>query len=267
MATKLAIALTYAEHGFTIYPLVENTKVPIKGSHGFNSATLDTNYINSWWGRHNYNFGLALQPSHLLVFDIDRQHNNNVDGLANFNRLEKERGYSLPLDTTYIEKTPRGGLHIFMSYPENAVLHNVTGAFFPDSGLDIITTGVPVAPTKIGSGYYLPLQDKKLNMIAPAPDWLLEYLTTNSNQTPADKPTYRKLTYAGRLLNDIIAGADKGNRNTYLTRLCGRLLSTGASSNTAYEMLMMANERLQQPLSDQELNKIFKSILRREIAR
>lgn len=263
MTSKLTAALAYVKHGFSVYPLAENTKTPIKGSHGFNSATTDLDKIKALWEHHNYNIGLALQPSHLLVFDIDRQHKNNVDGLASYDRLEKERGFSLPIKDTYIEATPRGGLHVFLSYPENATTRNVVDAFFPDSGLDIITTGVPVWPTTTNS-MYKPLKDRKLNKIAPAPNWLLEYLVSSSNKQP-DRPTKRKLTYTGQLLNAIIAGTAQGNRNDYLTRLCGQMLATGAASSVVYELLSLTNEHLQPPLPDKELNTIFKSILQREV--
>lgn len=95
-----------------------------------------------------------------------------------------------PFPSTYTEITPGKGIHFFFKIPDGVIIQQETGAFADIfgrddkgkslSGIDIITKGVPIAPTMIISRSvgraYEPIENVSLNNIAPAPDWLVNLL-------------------------------------------------------------------------------------------
>lgn len=60
MNKTLEQALRYAKAGFKVYPLAHNTKVPIKGTNGFNSASSDPEQIKAWFSDSDLNIGISL---------------------------------------------------------------------------------------------------------------------------------------------------------------------------------------------------------------
>lgn len=72
-------------------------------------------------------------------------------------------------------------------------------------------------------------------------------------------------SWTGKLLDQLVTGTDQGQRNIYLTSLLGKLLHTGCDGDTAYSLLVFANEHLTPPLPDREVNTIFKSLLKRAL--
>ena len=52
-----------------------------------------------------------------------------------------------------------------------------------------------------------------------------------------------------------------------MTSLAGKMFGVGAKPETVYELMLFANDHSKPPLSTNELNNIFKSILNREVAK
>lgn len=266
--SKRTAALKYIANDFKVYPLAANTKIPIKGTHGYKSSTIEPKSVDEFWpfineigeGMQQNNVGLDLMANNVLVIDMDENHSNGISGIESYKELASN-GKRLPPDT-YIERTPQGGLHWFFSYPKGTPVKNLQGAFIPNSGIDIITTGVPIYPTEIDGQQYTPLDVCTLDEIKPVPNWVLEVF--NVQQHPKND-TRKGITWTGKLLNELTEYVERGQRNVYLTRMCGKLFSTGATSEAVYEMLQFANDHLQPPLGDKEVNTIFKSILKREV--
>src|SRR5664279_113742 len=68
-------ALSYAERGFPVFPVLESGRAPAiaknRGGKGFNDATTDLATVNAWWKKNpRYNIGIACKPP-FLPFDID----------------------------------------------------------------------------------------------------------------------------------------------------------------------------------------------------
>jgi hypothetical protein len=277
MENTLENALKLASQGVPVYPLATNSKVPLKGTHGYKDATTDTEQITAWFNNNQQlNVGLALSPALLLVIDLDRQHASGYDGITAFNQLNKRYGNRTenPLHT-YALKTPRDGIHLFYKLPDSVNIPSKPLASFSQQlrdykGIDVITTGTPAPLTATGNGRYETIAGTGVTNIGDAikcPEWLLSLLTSEPKQTPKYNSPTRK-TWAGEILESVFEpSAETGNRNVYLTSVCGRLLRTGSDPSVVYEALETANSHLPTPLPDKEVNQIFKSILRKELSR
>lgn len=253
---RLMMALQLARDGVAVYPLASNSKVPLKGTRGYRDATTDVETIKGWFEHvPGANLGMRLDQVKLLVVDIDRH--GDIDGVQTLKRLN-EHGKTLP-SNTYIEQTPNDGLHYFFKLPAKLDMKRRTGVY---PGIDVLADFVLVAPSVINDSAYKVIEPA--NQIATAPQWLLDDLLPSQRMNKASQPASQiQKTWAGRMLDDLVAGTGEGSRNSYLTSLLGKLLRTGCNGMTAYELLQYANERLQPPLPDKEVNTIFKSIIKR----
>ena len=252
-------AMELAKEGYAVYPLIENMKNPPKGVAGYKDATSDQNTIFAWFENHPaYNLGLRLDSSDLLVVDVD-MHDPTKNGRASLVQLFKQ-GHRLP-DDTYIEKTANGGVHYFLKY---------AGTKFRKidvwPGIDLLSDFAVISPSEINGKQYKPLDGRTLADIKPAPQWLVDELSTNSlNGVPEHAYTTHQKKYTGRLLDEIVTGAAKGNRNAWLTKIVGRMFSVGSDPKTVYNMLSVINDSFVDPsLPSKEVNVIFQSILKRE---
>ena len=69
--TPKQYTLELAKRGYRVYPLVPNTKQPLKGQ-SYLTASNDEQEISNWFDVHgNINVGLDLAWSWLIVVDID----------------------------------------------------------------------------------------------------------------------------------------------------------------------------------------------------
>lgn len=263
MADPLTVALEYADAGYNIYPLAVDTTVPLKGSHGYKDATNDTATIRNWFNDHDYNIGLNLASSNLLVVDIDRGHASGTDGWKVYEKLYHDHNLApLPTDT-YIEKTKNGGLHFFFDYPKGTKVNNIQSAFQKNSGIDLITTGTPIYPTSIHGEQYKPLDGLTLKNVKPAPNWVLDQFKSKEWHYNGNNGRAKK--YTGILLDEIVNGAPSGERNVFLTSMAGKMFSVGADPKTIYNLLLVINESfLDSPLPESEVNTVFQSMLKRE---
>ena len=69
------------------------------------------------------------------------------------------------------------------------------------------------------------------------------------------------------MLDNLVKGAPEGQRNDYMTRLCGQMIHAGANDNTVWLLLQYANSFNSPPLESKEIEKILSSIIRKEIDR
>lgn len=260
-------ALAYQKNGFAVYPLVPGDRIPLKGSHGYKDATTDPERAKEWWGQHPaYNIGLSLVDMGILVLDIDRGHASGSDGVATIAE-QYEKGMERLPDDTYIEHTPRGGLHYFLSYPKDLHITANTNLFASngeDTGVDYNALGIPVSPSQRSGGQYKPVEGRKLAGIRAAPNWVLAAIQSQNRPNVTFGAFGRRKTWAGKLLDEMVIGAESGQRNSYLTKVAGKMFFTGADPKTVYNLLLAANEFMDEPLPDREVNTIFKSVLKRE---
>lgn len=269
-------AIALAEQDVPVYPLASGTTVPLKGSHGYKDATTDIVQLAKWFNNEQHlNVGMALKPALLLVVDLDRQHASGYDGITTFNKLNKRYGNGESPLNTYVLKTPHGGIHLFYKIPAGVTIPSKPlTEFSPQlskfTGIDVQTNGTPAALTTTAIGRYEVVTATKVNKITDAvtcPEWLLSLLTKKLvNKAVSSSYSTIGKTWTGKLLEAVFdPSADTGNRNVYLTSLCGKLVHSKAKASVAYEALLTANRRLPEPLKDTEINTIFRSVLRREL--
>jgi hypothetical protein len=187
--------------------------------HGVEDASIDRAVILHWWGRWpQANIGMATgRPSGLFVLDMDPRH----DGWRTLAKLCARDPDGL---TTLEVETGGGGLHLYFSLPDGLDLTNsdagIRRAF--GSGIDCRGTGgyVIAPPSVHPSGCRYRWIGGELR---PAPDWLVEILTTPEPARPEPARLAqvvpmngdRLLARFNALLEDVARQAE-GNRNKLL---------------------------------------------------
>ena len=272
MNKTLDTALILAECGMKVYPLTAESKIPVQGSHGEHDATSDPNIIREWFlNNPNYNLAINLQASGLAVIDLDR-HRKGVNGIRNYGDYLRNHGNSYMNSLrTYTELTPRGGAHIF--YKLNCDLGNKDIQLMP--GVELLTGKTVIAPSFISefnnsySAQYQGYQTLTTDNVLPLPEWIIG-LAKEAQQQPSPRLSTAYKNYqqgqkkwTGRLLDELVHGAPKGERNNYLTQLTGKMFHVGADSDSIYNLLIFANGNCEPPLPDHEVNSIFGSILKK----
>lgn len=260
-----------ADNGIKVYPLSPGSKVPVAGSHGEHDATNNPDTIKSWFNYNpNFNLAINLKASHLAVIDLDN-HGGSTNGVQNYSKYIRNHGETY-VDTlrTYTEITPRNGLHIF--YKLNHDFGNKDIQLMP--GVELLTGKTVIAPSFINEfnkGYraeYQGFQSLSYDKVQPLPEWIADLAKEAQKQTVKPAAVYENYQpgqkrWTGRLLDDLVHGAPKGERNNYLTQLTGKMFHVGADSDSIYNLLVFANGNCEPPLPDHEVNSIFGSILKK----
>lgn len=271
MNNTLDTALVLAKCGMKVYPLTAGSKIPVQGSHGEHDATDDPNTIREWFAYNpNFNLAINLQASNLAVVDLDN-HENATNGVQNYSKYIRNHGSSY-VDSlkTYTEITPRNGLHIF--YKLNQDLGNKDIQLMP--GVELLTGKTVIAPSFINEfnkGYRAEYQDFQIlgyDKVQTLPGWIVDLAKEAQQRTTKPAAVYENYQpgqkrWTGRLLDGLVHGAPKGDRNNYLTQLTGKMFRVGADSDSIYNLLVFANSNCEPPLPDHEVNSIFGSILKK----
>lgn len=85
----------------------------------------------------------------------------------------------------------------------------------------------------------------------------------NNISLKADYNNLKK--YTASFMEELLAGVDEGNRDNWVTKQFGRMLSLGFDYTTAYEWIELVNrEFVRPPLSDNNINRIVLSIANKE---
>lgn len=214
--------------------------------------------INAKWTEvPNANVGMAYGPvSGLVGIDIDGPGGETM--LA-----EKSRG---DLPTTLEFKTPGGGRRLLYAIPEGVELrttYEARGASeirFQAKGAQTV-----MPPSRhANGGLYEWVHGPETVQAALAPEWLIAELRVG--------PTTRE-PRSQQNWDHIAAGVEEGERNSSAAAWIGALLAElrDVKSNHAialiYRNVQIWNERHDPPLDEDELKKVFTSILKREVAK
>jgi hypothetical protein len=240
-------ALQYAAAGYCVLPCRPGAKVPAT-AHGLHDATDDADRIAGWW-RLQPAANVAIATAGLLVVDIDPA------GLA-WPGDEDQRA-SIKAARPPLQRTPRGGYHLFFSPPPGRAWRCSAGLLA--QGVDVRAAGgyVIVAPSIVNGATYrwlrpLPPRDE----LPPPPDWLIGELDGIEHRRAApvaDSPA------TGDQGGVLLAGT----RNAGLASLAGKLRRAGLAEGEIAAALLTANrERCSPPLPDREVLAITRSIAR-----
>ncbi|UUN28214.1 bifunctional DNA primase/polymerase [Streptomyces sp. FIT100] len=203
----LTAALTAAERGWHIFPLVPGDKRPALRDWD-TWATSDSERIGRCWAHAPYNIGVAAGPSGLVVVDLDRpKHPDDVppaawaeygvtDGADVLAVLCERHGQPFPTDT-YTVRTWSGGTHLYFAAPEGEPLRNTAGDSARGLGWKVDTRAVGGLVVGAGSTFHGRRYAVTHNgPVASLPRWLAELLRPAS--LPAQKPIRVALAGRGR---------------------------------------------------------------------
>lgn len=164
---KKDLILKYAERGYKIFPVQEDSKAPAT-KNGFQDATDDLGTIKKWWDANpNYNIGLPMALNGLIAVDIDRH--GEINGFETFdNYIISNELSDLPLTVEAV--TANNGKHKIFKAPEG---FKPVGKLA--DGVDIKYNGyIVIAPSEINGNSYEWLTEQGLLDIQPTPlpkDW------------------------------------------------------------------------------------------------
>ena len=236
-------ARTYAYMGYAVLPLAPGEKRPHPGlvPHGLKEASLEVATLEAWW-RACPGCGVGiLAPEPVLVLDVDEP------GVWDALRWE-----FLALAAAPRQRTPKGGVHVFLRLPDGVRLSATTRAL---EGVDLRGMGrayVVAAPTRLadGRGYTWEVPLVRPEALPLIPEGLLLKLL------PPPPPPREVVVEAGSsprrlraLLEayaEAVARAPEGTRHNTLIRYAvaaGGLIPHGLSPEEAEEVLVAAAMR------------------------
>lgn len=181
---KKDLILKYAELGYKIFPVNENSKVPAT-KNGFQDATADLEIIKKWWVENpNYNIGLPMALNGLIAIDIDRH--GDKDGFNAFEKYIISNELS-DLPSTVEALTANNGMHKIFKVPEGFKPVGILA-----DGVDLKYNGyIVIAPSKINGNFYEWVTEQGLLDIQPSSlpqDWQNCLNPSHSAETEDLKP-------------------------------------------------------------------------------
>jgi hypothetical protein len=247
--TKAALAYTQPNGERTpwaIFPLTQGAKIPLPGGHGCTEATADAAKVAEWWKKTPAaNIGIACgEINGFIVVDVDRGHDNGIDGADTLRELEQEMG---ALPDTVEALTPNGGRHLFFKYPDGQNIRNKTGIA---PGIDIRANG----------GYVVGVPSTLAN--GRSYEWEASSYP-NEHEIAALPDAWRKwlIDACGRF--SLPQETRQGGRNDTLHRYGASLRAQGYPPERIRELLAKYNrESCRPPVDDRELETILSSVLR-----
>ncbi|GAA6761903.1 MULTISPECIES: bifunctional DNA primase/polymerase [Thermus] len=236
-------ALYYAELGYPVLPLRPGEKAPHGGlvPNGFRNASPDPGVIASWWEAcPEAGVGL-LAPEPVLVLDVDAEE------------VWEELRRDFPeLEAAPRQRTPKGGVHLFLRLPDGVRLSASVRVL---KGVDLRGMGrayVVAAPTRLkdGRGYEWEVPLVRPEELPLVPDELLLKLLPPPppprDWTPAEGVSPRRLRAYLEAYARQVEGAPVGARHNTLIRYAvaaGGLIPHGLDPREAEEVLVAAAMR------------------------
>jgi hypothetical protein len=245
---RLAAALDYLRHGWSVLPIEPRGKRPLVPWRPLQNDAASVDSVREWFQRWpDANVGIVTGGvSGLVILDVDTRHG----GAASLAALEQEHG---ELPVTLEALTGGGGRHLYFRHPGPPVT-NRTGL---RPGVDLRGDGgCVVAPPSVHPSGRRYAWDKQCSLdevpLAPLPHWLLGA----GDSTRKGHPT----AHWRSLVRD---GVDEGQRNASLASLSGHLLGRDVDPEVVLELLLAWNRvRCRPPLDDAEVARVVNSIAR-----
>lgn len=234
--------------------LVKNGKTPLTA--GVFSGE-DDKIVREYYKK-GYNYGILTgKISGIAVIDID--NHNGVSGADNLKEFCEK--YDIELPDTKTVMTPSGGLHMYYNLPEKyndvQFIQNhkeVEGVDFQTHGRYIVGWGSTIDGVK-----YQVINDVEMAYLPP------KWLEMFTDKTIQKKNKKRERKWTANLLGDIIAGADEGGRNNWITQMIGKLFATGLEHEEVWVWSQYVNQiGCNPPLDGTELKRTYDSVKKRE---
>jgi hypothetical protein len=237
--TPYTFARGYSYLGYAVLPLAPGEKRPHGGlvPNGLKEATRDVATLEAWW-RSCPRCGVGiLAPEGVLVLDFD-------DPTA----WDALRWEFLALEAAPRQRTPKGGVHLFLRLPEGVRLSATTRAL---EGVDLRGMGrayVVAAPTRLADGrtyaWEVPLVRPEALPLIPE-DLLLRLLPPPPppREVVVEGSSPRRLRALLEAYAEAVASAPEGTRHNTLIRYAvatGGLVPHGLDPREAEEVLVAA---------------------------
>ncbi len=248
--------LTYAEHGWRVYPIEAGRKKALFTGWQ-TSATTDPDLIRRQWPREPYaNVGLICGEA-FAVFDIEAPH------LPAFFAYLDGHGYVLP--ETPVNSTGRGGLHLYVKPVDRVSTTRkllLEGAHIGE----FKTTGGVLAPPSVTAGQYRWLWLPDDLIPAEAPEWLTTLISEPAQTRSVSRGRACARTPDPGAALDALACAVRdepaGNRNSILFWAACRAFEEGIRPDIAEAVLRRAANSA--GLEDAEAQATIESALKRQ---
>lgn len=210
------------------------------------------------WIKEGGNWGyLTGSLNGVVVIDIDTH--NSISGADNLKEFCEK--YDIELPDTKTVMTPSGGLHMYYNLPEKyndvQFIQNhreLEGVDFQCSGRYVLGWG-----SKIDGVKYEVIDN------SPIADLPSKWFDIFTDKTIQKKNKKRERKWTANLLGDIIAGADEGGRNNWITQMIGKLFATGLEHEEVWVWSQYVNQiGCNPPLDGTELKRTYDSVKKRE---
>jgi hypothetical protein len=221
---NLRQALTYARHGWRVFPAIPGEKVPAT-AHGVHDATSDLRQIRAWWERNpGRNVAIACGEPGPDVLDIDRKPDGS--GFPVLGRLHAAG--LVPTPRAYV-RTPNDGLHLYFAPTPGAGNGSVPAAHIDHRGEGGYVIAPPSQVRRAADGQLRPYAVVEHGPSTERIDWtaIRQFLDPQPERSWIPPPHLRE---GGRQnldhLVEHMAGLDDG-RKRYLFWAACRILDHG----------------------------------------
>lgn len=223
-------------------------KIPAVSGWQKNEENLGNDQDIKVWVKDGYNVGLPAGFNDLFIIDIDVNHDGGADG---FKSLE---AFGIILPPTLTQDTPSGGKHYIYK------INDFDLSFLGDSkggkagiidGIDYryLNSYIVVEPSKIDGKAYKLSASLDYKNITRLDDRLRDFFTLI------------KMKKAKANINKLLEkNVNQGERNDLLTSLGGYYQEVGESDDLIKDILLLKNNMFDEPLSDDEVLNIVKSV-------
>lgn len=257
MVGMVDYALHYQKLGFSVIPIDKKSKRAVVK---FKDKTFSEEEVRRLWHEHP-DANIALRTTDFFVIDIDVSESE--DGYQSLEDWE----LSKYIPKTLTANTPSGGKHIFLKKPKGV---NISQDIRVKPGIDIKANNnnyILVAPSNNPKGRYV--WNKDTETIAEAPKEIVDILKSEQKYEPLTFSNhYKKGEFSSKtakLFEQIVFGfGDKGGRNNALASFVGGLLIRDVDVDAVYLLAKIANHYTPESLPDDEFDRTFTSILRKD---
>jgi hypothetical protein len=246
----LKAALKYADKGWAVFPVSKDKNPLVK--NGFKDATTDKETIKKWFSYYTgANIGIATGQvsGGLIVIDVDIDENEGKFGDESLEAWLDENDCYFP--DTLTATTGRGGKHYYFhsSVPFGCKVGAIENVDIRGDGGYVV---VPPSIHKNGMYYKWDDEDEEIASVDHEPD-VQFFLYESFKNTVSDKDKF-----------EIPKEAGKGSRNDTLFKIAASFQSQGMDNESIFASVKAYNlANCKPPLSDEEVNKIIKSVVNR----